>query len=142
MSLEPEEPKTQHCPGSSLYCSLEEDYDSCLRDLTAALMRRGHPKSEFVPYDSQRRRGMIDSLRSRDRFQPALKANKNGNLIVFKVEFGPHLKSLEIRERCRNLYCSLRHIYGQTFLQDERIILAHPVRTNMFLKYYRMSFVL
>ena len=102
-------------------------------------MRRGHPKMEIVPYDSHRRRGMIDSLRSRDRFQPALKANKNGNLIVFKVEFGPHLKSLEIRERCRNLYCSLRHIYGQTFLQDERTILAHPVRTNKFLKHYNYT---
>ena len=94
-----------------------------------------------MPYDSQRRRRMIDSLRSRDRFQSALKASKNGNLIVFKVEFGPHLKFLEIRKRCKNLYRSLRHIYGQTFLQDERTILAHPVRTNMFLKHYRMNFV-
>ena len=70
-----------------------------------------------MPYDAHRRRTMIDSLRHRDRFQPVLKASNNGNLIVFKVEFGLHLKSLEIRKGVEDYIVAFDIYMGKLFFK-------------------------
>ena len=69
-----------------------------------------------------------------------MRMNKPDIPLVFKAEYGPHLKALSIKVQCRKLYYNLQQLYGQPFLQDVRTIIAHPVRTNMFLKFYHMSF--
>ena len=80
---------------------------------------------------------MLAKLKGRDRSSPT--AKKRENMLVFKCPFGPHLRHLAIRRECFNLINRLRRVLGGDFLHDTRCILAHPVRSNFFLKTYRYN---
>ena len=60
-----------------------------------------------------------------------------GNVLPFKVVYNHQLRKLHLRRRINNLIKKLRWDLGDTFLQNTRIVLAHPVQSNVFMKTYR-----
>ena len=59
-----------------------------------------------------------------------------------KTQYTPELRKLRLKCRINTLIDDLRRdIASDDFLKDERIVLAHPVRSNSFRESYGMSFV-
>ena len=65
----------------------------------------------------------------------------NGNIVVFKTEYGRHLRFLKIREEIGRLITSLRQVIGDTFLRNAKIVTAHPLQCNLFRRHYRFNCV-
>ena len=90
-------------------------------------------------YDEHKRQGMLEDLSKRDK--TCLAAPKSAApLLVFKTPFNRQLQKVGIRGETGKLMRALRAEIGEAFLEMPRIIVAHPVRTNMFLQCYRQNY--
>ena len=96
-----------------------------------------------MSYDAHKRLTLLQKLRERTRSCPPSSHhhNINGNMLVFKTEYGRHLRFLKIREEIGRLITSLRQVIGDTFLRNAQIVTAHPLQCNLFRRHYRFNFV-
>ena len=136
-----------------LNCSLEADYDLRLAKLRDALRVRGYPLAHMpaIPYDPQLRAAIIARLYNRSLRAELLTSTSDvsdhrqqqdyGSVLPFKVVYNHQLRKLKLRGRINNLIKKLRWDLGGTFLQNTRIVLAHPVQSNVFMKTYRNNFL-
>ena len=62
-------------------------------------------------------------------------------VLVFKTQYGSHIKALSIKKEISKLYNMLRQHMGRSFLQDTRTVIAYPASSNAFLRSYTFSFV-
>ena len=124
-----------------LNCSNSDDFYSKVNELRDTLLRRGYPYSALphVDYDEDKRRSMLEKLQTRDRFNPAPKAHRD--VVVFKCPYGVHIRRLGIHKECKRLIHALRSHLGRDFLQDTRVVLAHPVTSNLFLNTIRYNYI-
>ena len=124
-----------------LNCSQERDFEACQKRLIQALLKRGYPRTLLRPvrYDECERQRMLEELSVRDKTCQA--ATKSAApLLVFKTPFNRQLRRVGIRSETGRLMRALRAEIGEAFLELPRIIVAHPVRTNMFLHMYRQNY--
>ena len=52
-----------------------------------------------------------------------------------------HMRHLGILKECKKLIDVLRTHLGSGFLQNARVVLAHPVKQNLFLKTLRYNYL-
>jgi len=124
-----------------LNCSCSSDFDAAVQRLRADLSKRGYPASYTpqVSYDVGKREQMIHQLRNRPK-QTRGKRN-NGNIIALKCAFSPQLARIGIRAAFKQLVRELRpREIGDSFLQSERFVIAHPTRSSLFMEYYKSNF--
>jgi len=121
-------------------CSLPGDYEKHLRALRETMLRRGHPSPPHIPYDGERRHALLSKMAERDRGSVA-KKKQHCSRIVFKCSYGSHCRSLTINRRCRKLIASLRQFYGDNFLREDDVVVAHPARGGMFVRHHQWNFV-
>ena len=62
------------------------------------------------------------------------------NVLAFKVQFSTQMYRLGLRRELNALIVLLRDMYGDSFLADTRIVLAHPVHRNNFILTYGQNF--
>ena len=121
-----------------LNCSNPQDFYVKIAELRATLRKRGYPSSALpiVTYDEDKRSCMLERLRTaRNRFEPA--STSSQDVIVFKCPYGIHIRRLGIHKECTKLMQALKsHLNGL----DARIILAHPIKQNLFLKTLRYNY--
>ena len=101
-----------------------------------------------IPYDAQLRADIIDKLDKRTLRDQLLTGDgdvptsrRHHNVLPFKVVYNHQLRKLKLRGRLSNLIKKLQWDLGDTFLQNTRIVLAHPVQSNVFMKTYRHNFM-
>ena len=89
----------------------------------------------------QKREEHIDKYRNRDRDRARIpKASSCPNMLVFKCPFGQHMKRLAMKKEFQKLLCVLRAHLGSTFLQDVRLLVASPVKSNLFLRTLKYNY--
>ena len=89
--------------------------------------------------DVAERQRMLEELSLRNKTCQA--ATKSAALLlVFKTPFNTQMHQVGIRSETGRLMRALRAEIGESFLELPRIIVAHPVRTNMFLHLYRQNY--
>ena len=71
-------------------------------------------------------------------FDPVM---RNDEVLVFKVQYGLHMKALQIKKECNRLYTMLRQNIDRSFLGTVRTVIAHPVGSNEFLRSHTYNFV-
>ena len=80
-------------------------------------------------------------LQNRDRLQPTKATRKHDDIIIFKAQYGPHVRALRIVHECKKLYNMLRIHLGFEFLAQVRTVIAYPVHSNLFLQHSRFNFL-
>ena len=60
---------------------------------------------------------------------------------MLKTPFSPQLKKIRIGEALKELLKDLRAHFGHDFLAGTRMVVAHPVDKNAFLRTYKMNYV-
>ena len=69
-------------------------------------------------------------------------SRKFDDILIFKAQYGPHVRALRIDDECKRLYSMLRIHLGFEFLAQVRTVIAYPVYSNLFLQHNRLrSFV-
>ena len=106
-----------------------------------ALLKRGYPRALLRPvrYDERERQRMLEDLSKRDKTCQAAPKSA-APLLVFKTPFNRQLQKVGIRGETGKLIRQLQSEIGEAFLETPRIIVAHPVRTNVFLQSYRQNY--
>ena len=105
------------------------------------MLKRGYPATllEVPPYDDRKRRDMLRRLRSRDtREVPKMQSQP---LEVFKCAFSTQLCRLGIRTQYKRMLATLRRHLGDQFLKNDKFVIAHPTKSNLFLREYQRNFV-
>ena len=64
----------------------------------------------------------------------------DSEVLVFKVEYSPQLRIVNIRKEFKELVSCLRMHVGDGFLWETRLIIAHPVSRNSFVEHYGINF--
>ena len=123
-------------------CSTEVAYDKNVLRLRSALKARGYPMFVLpdAPYDEAARHEHIQKLYRRSREPKVKKANLDSEVLVFKVEYSPQLRIVNIRKEFKELVRCLRMHVGDGLLRETRLIIAHPVSRNSFVEHYGMNF--
>ena len=93
-----------------------------------------------APYDEAARHEHIQKLYRRSREPKVKKANLDSEVLVFKVEYSPQLRIVNIRKEFKELVRCLRMHVGDGLLRETRLIIAHPVSRNSFVEHYGMNF--
>ena len=109
--------------------------------LRTALLKRGYPSTEHIPYDAEQRTVLLERLARRDDQVDTRKYDSRSKVLVFKTQYGSHIKALSIKKEISKLYNMLRQHIGWSFLQDTRTVIAYPASSNAFLRSYSSSFV-
>ena len=131
-----------------LNCSAQADYEFHIRRMRAALLRRGYPSGclKAPPYDATLRRNMLERLR--DRPQCGFSAGEfsadkrmTPSTMILKCQFSPQLRRAGLRTHFKRMVQAVRTHIGEDFLRNERLIIAHPIRDNSFLREYKLNFV-
>ena len=105
------------------------------------MLKRGYPAAllEVPPYDDRKRRDMLRRLRSRDTSEvPKMQPQP---LVVFKCAFSTQLCRLGIRTQYKRMLATLRRHLGDQFLKNDKFVIAHPTKSNLFLREYQRNFV-
>ena len=115
-------------------CSKQSDYDCNILHLQNALKKRGYPSSllPHIPYNLEERKERIRTLGQRRR-DPQENRGAHDSL-VFKCPYGTHLRELELHKECKKLLTECK-----AYLPSVRLIIAHPVRSNIFLRTFRYN---
>ena len=124
-----------------LNCSCAAAYDIHTSALRSALRQRGHPDPPVVPYDPARRVELLRALQNRDRLQPTKASRKHDDIVIFKAQYGLHVRALRIVRECKNLYNMLRIHLGFEFLAQVRTVITYPVHSKLFLQHSRFNFL-
>ena len=95
--------------------------------------------SVFITYDERKRYALLEKLRARDFDLSPVR--KNEDVLVFKAQYGVHIKALNIKKECNKLYQMLKNHIDRSFLGTVRTVIAHPVNSNEFLRSHTYSFV-
>ena len=96
------------------------------------------PRERFA----SKRHALIDKMRARTKFDVVQnRVSRNDAFLVFKAQYGLHLKSLQIHRECNKLYAMLRQNIDRSFLESVRTVIAHPVSNNEFLRSIVYNFV-
>ena len=106
--------------------------------LRVVLAQRGYPYFDHIPYDSQVRAQLFKKLS--ERAEVHSRSDTEKVVLVFKAQYGVHLRELKILRECDKLYNALRQQIGPRFLHDVRTVVAHPVSSNAFLRSYPLNF--
>ena len=128
------------CVRHLINCSTESAYEERISELREALSRRRYPPALLgvVPFDNQRRERLLLKLWTR-----SLERTKGSeNVICFRLPFNTRMRSLRLRWWLMELVSRLRRVHGQNFLANTRVVIAHPVKKNLFLSIYRYNFLL
>ena len=123
-----------------LICSKEADYRECVDKLASSLRKRGYPSEMLMPiaYDSNRRTQALTALHNRS-VDVDKRTNTDEGVVIFKCPFSPLIRRLRIRVAYERLLSELRRELGEMFLQNSRLVIAHSVKTNLFLESYRYN---
>ena len=54
------------------------------------------------------------------------------NILVFKIPYASLFRVFRLRKRCDALLRALRRELEGDFLKDTRVIIAHPIDSNLF----------
>ena len=63
-----------------------------------------------------------------------------GNLLVMKCDYSPHVVKLRMYAEFKSLLRVLRADVGEGFLKAVRLVITHPLHTNMFLETHAYNF--
>ena len=109
-------------------CSEEEDYNANIADLKEALHSRGYPKDlmPLAPYDEQKRERYLRKFSTRGKHSIAPRRQERERVLVFKAQYTQQTRRLGLRRRIETLLSDLRVNIGDDFLQNARILIAHP----------------
>ena len=121
-------------------CSSASSYDEHMASLRTDLKSRGYPEFSHIPYDANKRYALLEKMRARNNLVQS-RVSRNDTILVFKAQYGVHLKALQIKRECNKLYAMLRQNIGHTFLESVRTVIAHPVRNNESLRSIVYNFV-
>ena len=61
--------------------------------------------------------------------------------MILKCQFSPQLRRAGLRTHFKRMVQAVRTHIGEDFLRNERLIIAHPIRDNSFLREYKLNFV-
>ena len=61
------------------------------------------------------------------------KYDSRSKVLVFKTQYGSHIKALSIKKEISKLYNMLKQHMGRSFLQDTRTVIAHIPQAQMLL---------
>ena len=123
-------------------CSTSDAYDENIQSLSRALSVRGYRLKQnwAAPYDARLRQDALIALAKRDRFVAKPDSARNvpcrDNIFVFKTFYHSQLHKLGIQRHCYNLL----PILGKDTIRDARVVVAHPLSSNLFLKYHPYNF--
>ena len=115
------------------------------------MLRRGYPTSllQGVHYDGERRLELLKKLRGRRQQNEQISGRGNssaksidhmGNLLVLKCDYSPYVGKLRMYAEFRKLLQSLRAEVGEGFLRTGRLVITHPLHTNVFLETHAYNF--
>ena len=126
-------------------CSEEEDYNANIADLKEALHSRGNPRDlmPLAPYDEQKRERYLRKFSTRGKHSIAPRRQERERVLVFKAQYTQQTRRLGLRRRIETLLSDLRVNIGDDFLQNARILIAHPVQANrnIFSRTYALNFL-
>ena len=86
-----------------LNCSSANDYDERMETLCTALLKRGHPPENHIPYDTDKRTTILDKLARRDDQVNTRKFDCRFKVLVFTTQYGSHIKALSIKKETNKL---------------------------------------
>ena len=121
---------------SSIRFDLEE-----MQRVRNDLLGRGYPKrvlEKDLPYDNEKRKALLQKMKDRT-FQQK-KTHDDGKIII-KIPFVKGIRKLRLQKHYKKMVASLRTLTKSSFLDDLRMVIAHPVVQNSFLETYRLNFV-
>ena len=76
----------------------------------------------------------------KDRTFQQKKTYDDGKIII-KIPFVKGIRKLRLQKHYKKMVASLRTLTKSSFLDDLRMVIAHPVVQNSFLETYRLNFV-
>jgi len=122
-----------------------EDYNANIANLKEALHSRGYPKDimPLAPYDEQKRERYLQKFSGRGKRSTAPRRHGREGVLVFKAQYTQQTRRLGLRRRIETLLSDLRGNIGDDFLQNARILIAHPVQANrnIFSRTYALNFL-
>jgi len=122
-------------------CSTCIEYDKRIAELRQTLRIRGYPECVMprIPYDAPKRQEYLDKYRRRG---TASSPSDSKPFLKLSVGYSASLRKLRLRGRAENLISRLRARLGGDFLQEARIVVAHPIQDCLFRSSYQKNFLL